>query len=193
MLRLSQNMRVLASGDAELEAFVDWTLAIGNGHQEEVAIPANMIGTVIYKNSKVNSMSEGKAMEAFCKLMFPSMETNLANRSWLEGRAILAATNCEVSMLNDVISKMLPGSLEVFRSADELENTEDLMRFNAEYLNSLNPNGFPPHSLNLKPGMPLMLLRNINPRQGLCNGTKLVYERSLDNKVLKCRISGSDR
>ena len=88
---------------------------------------------------------------------------------------------------------MLPGSNEVFRSVDELENHEDVLRFNTEYLNSLNPNGFPPHTLNLKPGMPLMLLRNINPRDGLCNGTKLVFEKALANKVLQCRVSGSDR
>ena len=32
-----------------------------------------------------------------------------------------------------------------------------------------------------------MLLRNINPREGLCNGTKLVFE------VLRCVVSGSNR
>ena len=87
-------------------------------------------------------------------------------------------------MLNNVISGLLPGDNEAFRSSDELESSEDLLRFNSEYLNSLNPNGFPPHLLNLKPGMPLMLLRNINPREELCNGTKLLFEKSLDNKVL---------
>ena len=96
-------------------------------------------------------------------------------------------------MINDLICEMLPGTNKVFRSVDELENYEDVLRFNPEYLNTLNPNGFPPHTLNLKPGMPLMLLRNINPQDGLCNGTKLVFERALANKVLQCRVSGSDR
>ena len=96
-------------------------------------------------------------------------------------------------MLNEIISSKLPGNPSVFRSADELLNRQDLLRFNAEYLNSLNPNGFPPHALNLKPGMLLMLLRNLNPREGLCNGTKLVYVRSFENKVLQCKVSGTDR
>ena len=39
-------------------------------------------------------------------------------------------------------------------SADTLENQEDSFRFNTEYLNTLRPNGFPQHSLKLKPGMP---------------------------------------
>ena len=79
------------------------------------------------------------------------------------------------------------------RSADELQNYEDALRFTPEYLNSLSPSGFPAHTLNLKPGMPLMLLRNLNPHLGLCNGTKLVFEKALDNKVLQCRLSGSGR
>ena len=96
-------------------------------------------------------------------------------------------------MVNEMMSTMLPGVQISYASADELQNTDDLIRFNTEYLNSLTPNGFPPHRLLLKPGMPLMLLRNINPRQGLCNGTKLIFEKTLDNKVLQCVITGSNR
>ena len=66
-------------------------------------------------------------------------------------------------------------------------------RFSIEFLNSLSPTGFPPHSLRLKPGMPIMLLRNLNPRQGLCNGTKMIFEKCLDNKVLQCKVFGSER
>ena len=38
-----------------------------------------------------------------------------------------------------------------------------------------------------------MLLRNINPRQGLCNGTRLIYNRCIDNKLLQCRIVETGR
>ena len=79
------------------------------------------------------------------------------------------------------------------QSADTLENPEDTFRFNSEYLNTLRPNGFPQHIINLKPGMPLMLLRNINPRQGLCNGTRVIFDRCIDNKLLQCRVSETDR
>ena len=99
----------------------------------------------------------------------------------------------EVQMLNEMLSAKLPGSSEIMRSADQLTNTQDELRFNTEYLNSLTPSGFPPHSLDLKPGMPLMLMRNLNPRQGLCNGTKLIYEGNIDKKVLQCKVSGSER
>ena len=69
----------------------------------------------------------------------------------------------------------------------------DVMRFNTEYLNTLRPNGFPRHIIALKPGMPLMLLRNINPRDGLCNGTKLIFVKSISNKILVCKLAGSNK
>ena len=46
--------------------------------------------------------------------------------------------------------------------------------YEQEFLNSLLPNGFPPHKLILKKGCPIMLLRNLDPSNGLCNGTRIV-------------------
>ncbi|KAL8151440.1 hypothetical protein V2J09_021248 [Rumex salicifolius] len=37
--------------------------------------------------------------------------------------------------------------------------------------------GMPPHILNLKEGLSVMLLHNVNPSQGLCNGTRLLVTR----------------
>ena len=190
---LSVNMRVRASGDPHLEAFDRWTLDIGNGVSNSIKVPADMIATRITPNSEKNSAAEGEAMVNFCNKIFPNLADNIGDPNWIEGRAILAPTNKEVEMLNNILSEELPGSLEVLRSADQMESSEDGISFNVEYLNTLTPSGCPPHALNLKSGMPLMLLRNLNPREGLCNGTKLIFEETIDNKVLKCRVAGSDR
>ena len=192
VLHLSQNMRVRASGDPELEAFDAWTLSIGNGTMETLEVPDNIGVTKIIPNSSKNRNSEGQAMLQFCKEIFPNITENLSEEGWLDGRTILAATNKEVGSLNAVMNDLLPGVGDIFNSSDTLENSDDLLRFNTEYLNTLTPNGFPPHVLVLKPGMPLMLLRNLNPRQGLCNGTRLVYEKAHD-KVLQCKLVGSGR
>ena len=127
---------------AQLEAFDKWTLDIGNGQSEAVKIPWNMIATQIVPNSKENSTLEGKSMEEFCNKIFPNLAENKDDSDWLYGRAILATTNKEVAILNDIISSKLPGTASVFRSADELLNRQDLLRFNAEYLNSLTPMDF---------------------------------------------------
>ena len=193
VLELSVNMRVQSSGDPDLEAFDQWTLDIGNGISNFIKVPANMVATRITPNSKENTAAEGEAMMHFCNKMFPNLSDNIGDPNWIEGRAILAPTNKEVQMLNNILSGKLPGSLEVLRSADQMESAEDGISFNVEYLNTLTPSGCPPHTLNLKPGMPLMLLRNLNPREGLCNGTKLIFEGTIDNKLLKCKVSGSDR
>ncbi|XP_021974578.1 ATP-dependent DNA helicase PIF1-like [Helianthus annuus] len=51
----------------------------------------------------------------------------------------------------------------------------------------------PPHALHLKEGLPIMLLRNVNPSQGLCNGTRLIIT-DLGKFVIKARIlTGSNR
>ena len=53
----------------------------------------------------------------------------------------------------------------------------------SEFLNSLTPNGMPPHVLKLKLGCPVILLRNIDPANGLCNGTRLVVRGFQRNTI----------
>ena len=194
VLRLTENMRVRASGDQILEKFDEWTLEIGNGINTSgsILIPKEML-TEIVANSKKDSKSEEKCMKKFCQEVFPEIQSNIEAPGWLEGRTILAPTNREVDSLNSVMEDFLPTASSKLLSADTLENPEDAFRFNSEYLNTLKPNGFPHHILSLKPGMPIMLLRNINPRQGLCNGTRLIFDRCIDKKLLQCRIVGSNR
>ena len=191
---LTENMRVRASGDPVLENFDRWTLSIGNGTIKNgaVDIPLEML-TEIKPNTKTESKNEEKSMKSFCKEVFPDLNENIKTQGWLEGRTILAPTNKEVDAINQVIEDWMPQEGTKLSSADSLENPSDAFRFNIEYLNTLRPNGFPQHILNLKSGMPLMLLRNINPRQGLCNGTRLIFDKCIDNKLLQCRVVETDR
>ena len=115
LLQLSKNMRVQASGDPELVTFDNWTLDIGNGVMESLPIPDHMVATQIKPNSKDDPVSEGKAMSDFCKKIFPNIEHNIEDKNWLDGRAILASTNKEVQILNDMVADMLPGATDTFR------------------------------------------------------------------------------
>ncbi|XP_057756215.1 uncharacterized protein LOC130975433 [Arachis stenosperma] len=46
--------------------------------------------------------------------------------------------------------------------------------------------GLPPHKLVLKVGAPVMLLRNIDQTNGLCNGTRMQVRR-MENHVIECK------
>ena len=52
-----------------------------------------------------------------------------------------------------------------------------------DFLNTLLPNGTPPHELILKPNCPVILLRNLNASEGLCNGTRLICRRFQPNII----------
>ena len=193
IMNLTRNMRVLASGDATLEAFDKWTLTIGNGEVgDELLIPEEMHHK-IEANTLQESWHESQSMSNFCKEVFPNLQVNINSMDWLKGRAILAPTNKEVDGINDMMKEWIPGDAVNLSSADSVGNPNDAFRYNTEYLNTLKPNGFPQHMLQLKPGMPLMLLRNLNPRQGLCNGTRLIFETMVQSRLLQCRIVGSNR
>lgn len=78
-----------------------------------------------------------------------------------------------MQILNDIIIDQFPGEEHNLLSFDEVEgDTHNL--YHQEYLNTIATGSLPPHILNLKKGAPLMLLRNIDPRYGLCNGTRLL-------------------
>ena len=48
--------------------------------------------------------------------------------------------------------------------------------------------GMSPHKLVLKENSPVILLRNLDPSNGLCNGTRLLYKNFMPNLIL-CEIS----
>ncbi|KAG8386947.1 hypothetical protein BUALT_Bualt03G0201700 [Buddleja alternifolia] len=64
-----------------------------------------------------------------------------------------------------------------------------------ELLNSLTSCNLPPHKLVLKKGASIMLLRNIGPKIGLCNGTRLICRRFgrnlIDAEVLCGQFKGT--
>ena len=40
--------------------------------------------------------------------------------------------------------------------------------------------------------MPLMLMRNLNPKMGLCNGTRLIFNKVHNIHLLECTIAGGE-
>ncbi|XP_023750140.1 uncharacterized protein LOC111898466 [Lactuca sativa] len=63
----------------------------------------------------------------------------------------------------------------------------DANLYSPDVLNGLKVSGLPNHKLVLKIGVPVMLLRNIDQKNGLCNGTRLQVI-SLGKRVIEARI-----
>ena len=192
ILSLSVNMRIRRFGAApELQDFDDWTISIGDGSAHNVNGQVRIPEEHYFKinpNTIANKKAEEKSMNDFIDLIFPNLAANLSSREWLKGRCILAPTNKEVDTLNDLLEARVPGNSILLSSSDNLDEYNNVMRFSNEYLNTLTPNGFPRHLLKLKPGMPIMLLRNISPKEKLCNGTRLIFRECVNNKLLKCEL-----
>lgn len=72
-----------------------------------------------------------------------------------------------------------------------MENEEN-DRYPSEFLNSLECTGLPPFKLELKVGCPIMLLRNLAPKEGLCNGTRLIVVRCA-TRIIEAQILTGDK
>ena len=104
--------------------------------------------------------------------VFPSITTRFNDASWVGKRAILSPSNKEVEEVNSAVLQRLPGDEVLLKSIDTTE--EGGADYPPEFLNTCELSGMPPHSLSLKPGRLVILLRNIDQRAGHCNGTKYV-------------------
>jgi ATP-dependent DNA helicase PIF1 len=114
------------------------------------------------------------------------------NIEYLKEHDILAPTNEVVEVVNNYMVSTLPGDTKEYLSCDSIAKGPNMhasydMLYPIEFLNFINGNNFPSHSLILKKGTPIMLLRNINQSQGLCNGTRLVIT-TLGDLVIEAEI-----
>ena len=81
----------------------------------------------------------------------------------------------------------------MLRSVDFVSEEDGMHHaYPTEFLQQLNASGLPLALLCLKVGSPVILLRNLDPGEGLCNGTRMVV-LNVRKKVLQCRIISKDR
>ena len=109
--------------------------------------------------------------------------------------AILTPHNVDVQQTNKKILDKMRGHEIIYDSADSLEDEGEGTRSDVpdDFLRTIEPPSLPLSQLRMKIGCPLMLMRNLDPGKGLCNGTRLIllhaYSRVLEVMV----ISGDHR
>jgi ATP-dependent DNA helicase PIF1 len=105
--------------------------------------------------------------------------------------------NTNVDEVNNAILESLFEELHTYLSADSLASTEEGASvvggvsmdslYLVEFLNTLQFSGIANHKLELKVGVPILLLHNLNQSIGLCNGTRLTVKR-LSQHVIEVEI-----
>lgn len=107
--------------------------------------------------------------------------------NWMSSRAIRAPTNKAADEVNRVVmSNFLRRDSNTDRSCDTLHENET--QFPLEVINDLKPSGFPPHVLVLKKHSSIMLLQNIDPAGGHCNGTRYIV-LNLHNNIIETEVA----
>ncbi|XP_066363911.1 ATP-dependent DNA helicase PIF1-like [Miscanthus floridulus] len=178
-IRLSRNMRVQSD-----PWFSNYLLQIGNGTEETIvddyiSLPDDIV--IGFTDMKV-------AVNKLIQDVFPSLVEHATSAIYMSSRAILSTKNEHVDRLNAMMIERFPGEEKVYHSFNTIVD-DPQNHFPIDFLNSITPNGLPPHELKLKINYPVILLSNLDPNNRLCNGTRLMI-RALQDNTIDAKIVG---
>ncbi|XP_010484960.1 PREDICTED: ATP-dependent DNA helicase PIF1-like [Camelina sativa] len=191
VLQLTQNMRLRKAQNSidanDLTTFSKWLLDIGDGKinkpyngEVEIDIPKDLLITEF-----------DNPIQAIVKEIYGTSFATRTDAKFFCERDILGPRNDDVNKINQYMLSQIPGEERQYLSSDSVETSDtsdyDDMTYTQEFLNSIQVSGLPNHVLTLKKRAPIMLLRNIDPERGLCNGRRLIVTQ-MANHVIKARI-----
>ncbi|XP_042980082.1 uncharacterized protein LOC122310265 [Carya illinoinensis] len=139
-IRLTENMRARLDPD-----FSNYILELGNGMppitiDEHVKILTAML--IPYQNDTAS-------LDQLLDTVFNDISEYSTNISSMMNRAILTPKNSYVDEINNLLIQRFPGDIINYYSFDETIDASE-QAIMEDFLNTLTPNGFPPHQLLLK-------------------------------------------
>jgi hypothetical protein len=166
------------------DEFASWLLRVGEGHTD-----GSEPGLLKLPQECCIPCDSESSVHNFVDAIYPGIATLEPDENvrceYFNQRAILAPQNTSVDELNRKILERLPGEQITFYSADSASDStgQSLDNLPIEYLNGITMPGYPLHKTVLKVGVPVILLRNIDPSSGLCNGTRLLVTRLREHVI----------
>jgi ATP-dependent DNA helicase PIF1 len=156
-----------------------WMLDIGEGNIEAVAKEDDMKPSWIKIPDELLLKTTGDTIACMVNVVYQELTRRYMDIDYLREQAILTPTNDITDVINNYIVSSIPEDEKQYLSCDSIlkgshaHDSYDLL-YPVKFLNSLNGNNFPCHKIALKRGVPIMLLRDLNQAEVLCNGTRLV-------------------
>ncbi|XP_021768934.1 ATP-dependent DNA helicase PIF1-like [Chenopodium quinoa] len=126
--------------------------------------------------------NEHSSLHLLVNSIYPDIANTTSESFFATKRAILIPKNEHAATINSLLVQQQPGKAYEYRSFDGCTD-DSSEQYPTEFLNSLFPSGLSPYHLTLKVGSPIILLRNIDPTPGLCNGTRLVCKEFFPNVI----------
>ncbi|KAG5622894.1 hypothetical protein H5410_008112 [Solanum commersonii] len=165
-------------------------LLLSNGKKEDF-IGQSLLYSHIWNHLEKLCLSENmraKNDPAFCAYLMRigngQEKTNNYNKIEIPNNFVIPFTD-EVESLNLLFNITYPDF-----PIDETIEPNDQCQFE-DFLHTLHPANLPPYRLTLKKYCPVILLRNLNPIEGLCNGTRLICH-DFKSHVISAIISSGD-
>ncbi|GJR66247.1 DNA helicase [Tanacetum coccineum] len=165
---LKENMRLLQPGRSEAEqslacSFASWLLDIGNGKIGEPDADDSQNSFWVTVPEKYCIPDDNSGLSNLINFIYDKDTLQHSTAQELQHKAIVCPRNDTADIINTEILKMADGNIIIYKSSDEevpLGNDRGAteLLYPMEYLNTLRFSGFPPHELELKVGIPIMLL-----------------------------------
>ncbi|KAI5386843.1 hypothetical protein KIW84_073112 [Lathyrus oleraceus] len=172
----------------ELAKFSKWILQVGDG---KISEPNDgLVEIEIPKELLISNFED--PIRAIVDYTYPNLLEKFQDVTFLQGKAILASIIEVVDKINHYILDLIPGEEKEYLSFDSIDKTnttynESYEVLTPEFLSKLRTSGILNHKIKLKVGTPIMLMRNLDQVDGLCNGTRLIVTR-LANHVIEAKI-----
>jgi len=137
--------------------------------------------------SHMRVLAKDCSLKGLIRTIYLDHQCHSGDAMYLMQHNILAPKNTDVNEVNNAILESISKELHMYLSANSLTPTEEGASaiagvsmdslYPVEFLNTLQFGGITNHKLELKVGVPILLLCNLNQSIGLCNGTRSIIKR----------------